>query len=568
MLSIGRFARRAARIIIPFTALLLLQLLFTNYYGHSSDHVGSSQFGITEEVGLITSPITKTIPESTEPKNSNKDAKEGAGKNLPTSTTKGENASEATVNIYRYHAAGSVGKADADKQEAIRKMIRHAWSGYKKYAWGADELNPETKDSYNWTQGSSMLFTPIDSMGTLYISGLISEFKDAKELVLQHLDFAAVKSDVNVFETVIRVLGGLISTYDLDGDDRILKKAIDLGNRLSHVFNTPNGIPNNIASLSTERSEPGQISLATAGSIQLEHQYLTDVSGDANYANKALFALEQICSIKTRISGLGPKLLSTSELVETSSEYGIGANTDSYYEYLLKLWISTGDDRYRDLYDNAIAAIEEHLLVQTPDGHAYVPDKTTISESRFHHLSCFSGGMIATGAATKPSQHSDRLMKIAAQITRTCYDSYQIRPRQLGGEWTGVDQEGQLYIQSQVYRLRPETVESIFYMWRYTHDPIYREWGWNIVQALEKHCRDEVGYHGLEESNGIYNRQESFFLAETLKYLFLLFSDDDTIGLDKYVFNTEAHPISIRGHGRRHDSGAWVPIPAQGTFKS
>ncbi|KAH6589039.1 hypothetical protein BASA61_005743, partial [Batrachochytrium salamandrivorans] len=202
-----------------------------------------------------------------------------------------------------------------------------------------------------------------------------------------------------------------------------------------------------------ERSEPGQISLATAGSIQLEHQYLTDVSGDANYANKALFALEQICSIKTRISGLGPKLLSTSELVETSSEYGIGANTDSYYEYLLKLWISTGDDRYRDLYDNAIAAIEEHLLVQTPDGHAYVPDKTTISESRFHHLSCFSGGMIATGAATKPSQHSDRLMKIAAQITRTCYDSYQIRPRQLGGEWTGVDQEGQLYIQSQVYRL-------------------------------------------------------------------------------------------------------------------
>jgi mannosyl-oligosaccharide alpha-1,2-mannosidase len=109
--------------------------------------------------------------------------------------------------------------------------------------------------------------------------------------------------------------------------------------------------------------------------------------------------------------------------------------------------------------------------------------------------------------------------------------------------------------------LRPELVESIFYMWRYTHDPIYREWGWDIVQAIERHCRTENGYARVTQTNTADpakdDMMDSWFFAETLKYLFLLFEEDSVLPLDSIVFNTEAHPLSIRGRGRR----ALAPVP-------
>ena len=102
--------------------------------------------------------------------------------------------------------------------------------------------------------------------------------------------------------------------------------------------------------------------------------------------------------------------------------------------------------------------------------------------------------------------------------------------------------------------LRPETAESYFIMWRITHDEKYREWGWQMIQALDKHCKSKEtgGYSGIRD---VWSQsalkddvQQSWFLAETLKYLYLLFCDDDVISIDKWVFNTEAHPLPIKGH--------------------
>eukprot|EP00252_Welwitschia_mirabilis_P007297 TRINITY_DN1853_c0_g1_i4.p1 TRINITY_DN1853_c0_g1~~TRINITY_DN1853_c0_g1_i4.p1 ORF type:complete len:165 (+),score=33.64 TRINITY_DN1853_c0_g1_i4:695-1189(+) len=94
---------------------------------------------------------------------------------------------------------------------------------------------------------------------------------------------------------------------------------------------------------------------------------------------------------------------------------------------------------------------------------------------------------------------------------------------------------------------RPETIESLMYLWRITGNNIYREWGWNIFQAFEKQSRMESGYVGLKDVNSGEkdNMMQSFFLAETLKYLYLLFSPPSVIPLDQWVFNTEAHPLKI-----------------------
>jgi mannosyl-oligosaccharide alpha-1,2-mannosidase len=98
-------------------------------------------------------------------------------------------------------------------------------------------------------------------------------------------------------------------------------------------------------------------------------------------------------------------------------------------------------------------------------------------------------------------------------------------------------------------RQRPELVESLFYLWRFTHDPIYREWGWEVFEAIEKHCRVENGYVGLHDVRNPHSSaddfQQSFFLSETLKYLYLLFSPDHLLSLDEWVFNTEAHPLRV-----------------------
>jgi mannosyl-oligosaccharide alpha-1,2-mannosidase len=142
--------------------------------------------------------------------------------------------------------------------------------------------------------------------------------------------------------------------------------------------------------------------------------------------------------------------------------------------------------------------------------------------------------------------------ELAIGITNTCHESYirtdtRIGPESFhfnsGNEAKANDNNEKYYI------LRPEVVEAYFYLWRMTKDNKYREWAWDAAMAIEKHFRTEAGYSGIKN---VYDKQsqkddvqQSFFFAETLKYLYLIFSDDDTIPFDKYVFNTEAHPFLI-----------------------
>ncbi|CAI5714244.1 unnamed protein product [Peronospora destructor] len=101
-----------------------------------------------------------------------------------------------------------------------------------------------------------------------------------------------------------------------------------------------------------------------------------------------------------------------------------------------------------------------------------------------------------------------------------------------------------------IYILRPETVESLFYLYRVTKNPKYREYGWKIFEALETHAKTKHGYASVVDVTELpaqtKNKMESFFLAETLKYHYLLQAPESLIPLDTYVFNTEAHPFRIR----------------------
>ena len=159
--------------------------------------------------------------------------------------------------------------------------------------------------------------------------------------------------------------------------------------------------------------------------------------------------------------------------------------------------------------------------------------------------------MFALGADTSAVFEVNSHKSVAADLTESCHESYTRTQTHIGPEtfeFTATD-EFIVPSRSRYYILRPEVIESYFVLWRTTHDPKYREWAWEAFVAIRNICKVEGGYSGIHNVDQLPpahdDTQQSFFLAETLKYLYLIFSDDSVIPLDKYVFNTEAHPLGI-----------------------
>ncbi|KAJ3101314.1 hypothetical protein HDU96_010055 [Phlyctochytrium bullatum] len=466
-------------------------------------------------------------------------------------------------------------REDREKLDAIREMMLHAWNGYKTYAWGADEVRPVSGQPLNWYTPHSLLSTPVDALDTLHLMNLTAEYEAAKELVLTKLDMAKVDEKINLFETTIRVVGGLLGAYEMDPDERYIAKARECLELFWPAFETPTGMPLNYINVVRKKAEDhshgtGTVLLSEVGTIQLEWQYMSDITGDDRYAKKALFVYEQLRSMNWPIKGLYKKRFNPSTLEASkygAYEYGVGGETDSFYEYMLKTHISTGDPRYLEMYEETVGAMEKHMIIKGADDHLFIPDavqNTGIAnfhyESFFPHLGCYLGGLFSTSAKYVKKLSPARMMELGAAITDTCFQSYEHTKSGLGPETFNT---ATFAPHHSYYILRPEYVESLFYMWRYTHDEKYRERGWKVAIALNTTCRAAAGFHSLENVDHMSkrDRMESFFFAETLKYLYLLFSNDDVIPLDKYVFNTEAHPLSIRGHGRRASKSHKRPLP-------
>lgn len=252
----------------------------------------------------------------------------------------------------------------------------------------------------------------------------------------------------------------------------------------------------------------------------------------------------------TTLPGLFPAYMDESSS-QSNGDYTIGGLADSFYEYLLKMWLYSGktDKIYQQLYEKSVDSMLKHLWKTTANGDQYLgPYSHGDVREEMEHLTCFAGGMLALGHVTKSSSNP-KAMEAAAGITQTCHNMYSRQQYGLSPEKVRMSDFQAYDGGSSYYIQRPEAVESMFYMWRLTKEQKYRDWGWEVAQSIEKHCHVDNGYSGINNINSspvnLNDNQESFFLAETLKYLYLLFSDDSLISLDDYVFNTEAHPIPI-----------------------
>ncbi|XP_044519863.1 endoplasmic reticulum mannosyl-oligosaccharide 1,2-alpha-mannosidase [Gracilinanus agilis] len=448
-----------------------------------------------------------------------------------------------------------------ERQEAVIEAFRHAWKGYKKFAWGHDELKPLTHSFNEWF---GLGLTLIDALDTMLILGLKEEFEEAKAWVKTELNFGK-NVDVNLFESTIRILGGLLSTYHLSGDSLFLEKAIDIGNRLMPAFNTPSRIPYSDVNIGSGVAHPprwtSDSTVAEVTSIQLEFRELSRLTGDKRFQTAVDKVMKHVHSLSGKNDGLVPMFINTnSGLFTHLGVYTLGARADSYYEYLLKQWIQGGkkENELLEEYINAIEGVKRHLLRKSePSKLTFVGE---LAHGRFRakmdHLVCFLPGTLALGAHTGlTAEH----MELAKALIETCYQMYHQIETGLSPEIVYFNihpQEGhkdvEVKFSDRHNLLRPETIESLFYLYRFTGDKKYQDWGWEILQNFNKYTRVPTG--GYSSINNVQNpgnpqprdKMESFFLGETLKYFFLLFSDDmDLINLDQYVFNTEAHPLPI-----------------------
>uniref|UniRef100_A0A8C0Y3M2 alpha-1,2-Mannosidase n=1 Tax=Cyprinus carpio carpio TaxID=630221 RepID=A0A8C0Y3M2_CYPCA len=457
---------------------------------------------------------------------------------------------------------GDPGDPDTkEKRDKIREMMKHAWDSYRQYGWGHNELKPIAKKGHstNIFGNSQMGATIVDALDTLYIMGLHDEFKDGQEWIKQNLDFS-VNAEVSVFEVNIRFIGGLLAAYYLSGQEVFKVKAVQLAEKLLPAFNTPTGIPWAMVNLKSGVgrnwgwASAGSSILAEFGTLHMEFVHLTYLTGNPAYYQKVMH-IRKLLAKMDRPNGLYPNYLNPRTGRWGQHHTSVGGLGDSFYEYLLKAWLMSDktDTEARKTYDDAIEAIERHLIRKSNGGLTFIGEwKNGHLERKMGHLTCFAGGMFALGADGSPDDKAGHYLQLGAEIAHTCHESYDRTVLKLGPEAFKFDSglEAVAVRQNEKYYiLRPEVIETYWYMWRFTHDPKYRQWGWEAAQAIDKYCRVSGGFSGVKDvysSNPTYDDvQQSFFLAETLKYLYLLFSSDELLPLENWVFNTEAHPLPV-----------------------
>ena len=413
----------------------------------------------------------------------------------------------------------------------VKAEFLHAWSDYKTYAWGHDDLAPLSHAPHDW-YAESLLMTPVDALDTLILMDLTDEADAARELIATKLDF---DKDLYVknFEITIRLLGGLLSGYQLTGDERLLAKAEDLGTRLLPAFDSPTGMPYVDVNLRTGKIRNSHSNPAETGTLLLEFGMLSKLTGKPVFYDKAKRALVETWKRRSKLDLVGSEIdVDTGKWLNTESH--ISGGIDSYYEYLWKCWRLFGDKDCLAMWQSGIAAVNAHLADDV-DGNLWYGYADMHTGRRTHTtygaLDAFMPALLAVSGDTTR----------AARLQASSMHMWNLH---------GIEPEVYDYRSGEIpyagYALRPEIVESTYYLSHYTRDPQYLAMGRTLFRDFVAYTRNDVGYAALASviTKEKKDRMESFVLAETFKYFYLLFNPS-ALDFDHVTFNTEAHPLSM-----------------------
>ena len=483
-------------------------------------------------------------------------------------------------------------------REQVSAMFHHAYSGYLAHGFPADELKPLSCAPRGGGKGgkgggrgtldhafAGFPLTLLDALDTLAVMGEWEEYVDGLwKFVDATPDFDS-DVDVNVFELTIRGLGALVANHMLitappappdeshrtppvvpkwafesvEGgrvyDGELLQLAVDLADRLLPAFETPTGIPQSMAHLGTRRGGggggfsahlPGETCTAGAGTLTLEFYVLSALTGDPKYRDAVEENMVSLFGLRSHLALFGNTFdVRTGRWTRTDAS--IGAGIDSFYEYLAKAHVLTGQSWYADMFEEAYAAVELYMR----DGLFY----RTVDASTGKHMR----STVSSLGAFWPA-----LQTLTGDLdgAQASFEGFYSLWRRFGflPEVASVSSSGSTSPVVPNYPLRPELVESAYYLYRATRDPYYLHVGAEMLDSIATTCKTRCGYAAVADvrDRRVEDRMDSFFLAETLKYLYLLFDVDDRSFVHNasapsypeggYVFTTEAHvlPVSQR----------------------
>lgn len=429
----------------------------------------------------------------------------------------------------------------------VKDMFYHAYYGYLDNAYPLDALLPISCRGETFELGKIQMLTLIDTLDTLAILQDAKEFQHAVNLVVSRADFD-LDTEVSVFETTIRVLGGLLSAHLFAVDaklalyppgvykNELLQLAIDLGDRLMPAFKTPTGIPYGTVNLrkGVPVGETTIASTAGAGSLSMEFTMLSVLTSDPKYANAARGAVRALYQRRSSLGLLGKHIdTKTGDWTETIS--GPGSNSDSFYEYLFKMYMTFNDEESLEMFASVYPAVLQHNL--HGDWYADVSMWSGCGHGSvvFENLAAFWPGMQASVG------HLHSATKSMNSFYRVWRD-FGFIPEQFNVlDWKPQRGRGSRY------PLRPELIESTFYMHEATGDSSWLRAGAHFVHSLQKHAKTKCGYATIAdiETKEQEDNMPSFFLSETCKYLILLFDTSHFYRNGNYVMTTEAHPFPI-----------------------
>ncbi|KAF3112694.1 maturation of Asn-linked oligosaccharides protein [Orbilia oligospora] len=512
-----------------------------------------------------------------------------------------ENLAAATpIHTYFPHSGIQLERSEVkSRADAIREAYLHSWNGYMQFGFPKDELLPMSKRGGNSMSGWGA--SVIDGIGTAVLMEL-PEVVEQQLKFISKIDYTKCEHQISLFETTIRYLGGMISAYDLltgpyswfiqagkgqknhDLVQSLLRQSVSLADALKWSFNTSSGIPMPFFMLDSKWIKSDDINnIAGIGTLVLEWTRLSDLTGDPQYTNLAQRAQEYLLKVENpEIGEPFPGLLGTNVGLRDGrfldSYGGWGAMGDSYYEYLIKMYVYD-PQRFRRYMARWIQAADSTMTYLTS-----VPDTTPASNLVFvgeysngrsvalrgSHLACFIGGNFLLGGQVLDNM---KYNIYGLKLVEGCRATYAKSQSGIGPERFGWDanlvpsnqkeffQKNGWYFGGEIdYRLRPEVIESYYHAWIVTRDDKYRQWAWEAFEAINRTCRTEHGFTSVsdvsrEDGGKKDDKQESFWFAEVLKYLFLIFNEEgiqskENIGFvpgkkQKWVFNTEAHPIRI-----------------------
>ena len=417
----------------------------------------------------------------------------------------------------------------------VRDEMRWAWSNYREHAWGKDQIKPLTGGVESFPLKNHHLgLSLVEALDTLWVMGLDAEFAEGVDWVKRELSFD-VDGDVSVFETAIRLVGGLLSAWHVGGDPVLLAKARDLADRLMPSFEaSPIGIPHRFVNLKTGALRGSETNPAETGTFLPEFGILSRATGDDRYRAAAKKALVSMFDRRSKIGLLADSIdCMTGEW--KSRRATIGPPSDSYYEYLWDGWDLLGDRDCLAMYRTLTAAILKYHPAEI-GGHLWFPDVDSETGKRINweqdELGSFYGGLLAQGGAAETGAAHTRSWSALQQ-------KYGVLPEEID--------VGSGKVISATNSLRPELADAAFNHWL-----LDRRDEWRLIirdhyLAMKRWNRARYGYADLADVTANPKIQKDscpgYWWSEQMKYYYLAFADCPRVDYRKLYLSTEGNVL-------------------------